>query len=205
MAETLETLLGSSLRTRLLGWLFMHADERYFVREIASRIHADSTNVSRELARLEDAGILVSNTRGNHKYYQANAGSPIFNELKSIVRKTAGVADVIRQSLEAGAGKIRVAFIFGSIARSTDDRNSDIDVMVIGDISFEDVVISDFPAEKKLGRQVNPVVYPVSEFKRKIKADHHFVKTVLESEKIFVIGDENDLGRMAGGLSSKNS
>jgi predicted nucleotidyltransferase len=205
MAETLETLLGSGLRTRLLGWLFMHTDERYFVREIASRIHADSTNVSRELSRLEEAGILVSDTRGNHKYYQADAGSPIFNELKSIVRKTFGIADVIRQSLATRADKIRVAFIFGSIARSADNRNSDIDVMVIGSISFGDVVSLISPAEEKLGREVNPVVYPLSEFKQKVKSDHHFVNTVLEGEKIFLIGDESDLNRMAGSFAGQNA
>jgi len=205
MAKTLETLLGSSLRTRLLSWLFTHADERYFVREIASRIHADSTNVSRELARLAEAGILVSDTRGNHKYYQANSNSPIFNELKSIVRKTFGVADALKQALAAQAEKIKAAFIFGSVARSEDNRSSDIDLLVIGRISFGDVVSLISPAEKELGRAVNPVVYPLSEFKQKVKSDHHFVKTVLEGEKIFLIGDENDLGRMVGSIESQNS
>lgn len=201
----METLLGSGLRTRLLGWLFTHADERYFVREIASRVHADSTNVSRELARLEEAGILVSKTRGNHKYYQANARSPIFNELKSIVRKTSGVADVLKQALATAVDKITTAFIFGSVARSADNRSSDIDLLVIGRISFEELVALISPAEKQIGRQVNPVVYPVSEFKQKTISDHHFVRTVLEGEKIFVIGDESDLNRMAGGFAGEAS
>ncbi len=95
------------------------------------------------------------------------------------------------------ADKVRVAFIFGSVARSADDRKSDIDVMVVGRISFGDVVSLLSPAEEKLGREVNPVVYPVAEFKKKVKEDHHFVKTVLEDEKIFLIGDENELRRLA--------
>jgi len=106
------------------------------------------------------------------------------------------VADVIKQSLAAKANEIRVAFIFGSLAKGTDDRRSDIDLMVVGGISFGDVVSLLSPAEQKLGREVNPVVYPVVEFKKRVKRDSHFVKTVLEEEKIFVIGDEDELRRL---------
>jgi len=129
-------------------------------------------------------------------YYKANAKCPIFNELKIIVRKTFGMADVIRQSLEIGADKIQLAFIFGSVARAADDRKSDVDVMVIGAISFGDVVSLLTPAEEDLGREVNAVVYPISEFKQKVNIDHNFVKTVLEGDKIFLIGDESELTRL---------
>jgi len=135
--------------------------------------------------------------QGRQVYYRANEKCPIFNELKSIVRKTFGVADVIRQSLAGGTSKIRVVFIFGSVARSADDRRSDIDLMVVGKISFGDAVSLLGQAEEKLGREISPVVYPVAEFKKKVKDDQHFVKTVLEDEKIFVIGDENELRRLA--------
>jgi len=107
------------------------------------------------------------------------------------------MADIIRQSLATNADKIRVAFIFGSVARSTDDRRSDIDLMMVGKISFGDAVSLLTPAEQKLGREVNLVVYPIAEFKKKVKEDHHFVKTVLEDEKIFVIGDEDELRKLA--------
>jgi len=146
--------------------------------------------------RRKETGIIIREVQGRQVYYRANERCPIFNELKSIVRKTFGVADVIRQSLATKADNVRVAFIFGSVARSSDDRKSDIDVMVIGRISFGDVVSLLSPAEEKLGREVNAVVYPLSEFKQKIKADHNFVKTVLEGEKIFLIGDESELRRL---------
>lgn len=107
------------------------------------------------------------------------------------------MADVLRQSLAAKADKVRLAFIFGSVARNADDQRSDIDVIVVGKISFGDVVSLLSHAEEKLGREVNPVVYPVAEFRKKVKEDHHFVKTVLENEKIFVIGDEKELRRLA--------
>jgi predicted nucleotidyltransferase len=93
--------------------------------------------------------------------------------------------------------QINLAFIFGSVANRTEDRASDIDVMVIGDITFGDVVDLLSSAEKTLGREVNSVVYPVQEFQQKVKSDHHFVKSVLEGEKIFLIGDESELNRLS--------
>jgi predicted nucleotidyltransferase len=153
--------------------------------------------VQRELKNLTDAGIITREVQGRQVYYRANEKCPLFNELKSIVRKTFGIADVIRQSLETVADKIRVAFIFGSVARSADDKKSDIDVMIVGRISFGDVVSLLSPAEEKLAREVNSVVYPVAEFKQRVKEDHYFVKTVLEGEKIFLIGDESELRGLA--------
>jgi predicted nucleotidyltransferase len=192
----IEAIFGSKLRIKILGWLYTHTDRRYFVRQLTNLIKEDSTNVSRELIRLEKAGIVVSTTEGRQKYYQANSKSPIFNELKSIVRKTFGVADVIREALAPVSGGIKAAFIFGSVARSSDDRKSDIDVMIIGDITFDEVVSALSPAENTLGREINSVVYPVTEFSKKVNKDHYFVKNVLGKEKIFLIGDEDELARL---------
>jgi predicted nucleotidyltransferase len=193
----LATILGSKLRAKVLGWLFTHPDERYFVRQLTTLLGEDSTNVSRELARLEKTGVLILTIEGKQKYYQANRGSPVFNELHGLIVKTVGVADVLRTALAPAMERIKVAFIFGSIASRTEERTSDIDMMIVGTISFGDVVSLLSSAEEKLGREVNAVVYPIAEFKKKVKEDHHFVKTVLEDEKIFVIGDEGELRRLA--------
>ena len=193
----LETILGSKLRSKVLGWLFTHPDERYFVRQLTNLLKEDSTNVSRELIRLEKTGVLVSTKEGKQKYYQANRKSPVYNELHGLIVKTTGVVDVLRSALSPSAERIKVAFIFGSFASGNEDKASDIDVMVVGGISFEDAVSLLSEAEEKLGREINSVVYPVAEFKQKIKDDHHFVKTVLEEEKIFLIGDESELRRLA--------
>jgi predicted nucleotidyltransferase len=193
----LATILGSKLRAKVLGWLFTHPDERYFVRQLTTLLGEDSTNVSRELARLEKTGVLILTIEGKQKYYQANRGSPVFNELHGLIVKTVGVADVLRTALAPAMERIKVAFIFGSIASRTEERTSDIDMMIVGTISFGDVVSLLSSAEEKLGREVNAVVYPIAEFKKKVKEDHHFVKTVLEDEKIFVIGDEGKLRRLA--------
>ncbi len=196
-----ENLLCSGLfgktRQAVLALLYGRADSSFYTKQILDAVKIGRGTVQRELKNLTDTGIIIREVQGRQVYYRANEKCPIFNELKSIVRKTFGVADVLRQSLATNADKIRVAFIFGSIARSADDRRSDIDLMVVGKISFGDVVSLLSPAEEKLGREVNPVVYPVAEFKKKVKEDHHFVKTVLEDEKIFVIGDEDELRRLA--------
>jgi len=189
----LETILGSKLRARVLGWLFTHPDERYFVRQLTGLLKEDSTNVSRELARLEKTGVLVSTKEGKQKYYRANRGSPIYSELRGLIVKTIGMADVLRSALAPSAGRIRVAFVFGSIASGDEDRVSDMDVMVVGDVSFGDVVSLLSSAEEKLGRETNTVVYPIAEFRQKVRDDHHFVKSVLEGDKIFLIGDEREL------------
>jgi len=196
-----ENLLCSGLfgKTRqvVLALLYGRADSSFYTKQILDAVKIGRGTVQRELKNLTDTGIIIREVQGRQVYYRANARCPIFNELKNIVRKTFGVADVLRQSLVTEAAKVRVAFIFGSIARSADDRRSDIDLMVVGKISFGDVVSLLSPAEEKLGREVNTVVYPVAEFKKKVKEDHHFVKTVLEDEKIFVIGDEDELRKLA--------
>lgn len=194
--NNLTDVLFSKARQAILSLLYSHVDQAFYLRQIVRTTGIGLGPAQRELKQLMDAGIIIRNVEGKQVYYRANKKSPIFNELKSIVRKTFGIADVIRQSLEPMADKIRVAFIFGSIARSSDDRKSDIDVMIVGRISFGDVVSLLSPAEGKLAREVNPVVYPVAEFKQRVKEDHHFVNTVLEGEKIFLIGDDSELARL---------
>ena len=195
--KKLSTFLFSKTRRALLALLYGRPDETFYINQLMQATGSGSGAVQRELKLMTEAGVLNRKQTGNLVYYQANPQCPIFNELKIIVRKTFGVADVIRESLATVAGKIHVAFIFGSVARSADDRKSDIDVMVVGTISFGDIVSLLSPAEEKLGRELNAVVYPVAEFKQKVKEDQYFVKTVLDGEKIFIIGDEGELSRLA--------
>ena len=193
----LETILGSKLRSRVLGWLFTHPDERYFVRQLTSLLKEDSTNVSRELIRLEKTGVLVSTKEGKQKYYQANRKSPIYNELHGLIVKTTGVADALRSALAPLADRIMVAFIFGSIASGNENRRSDIDMIIIGEISFGDVSSLLHEAEEQLGREINQVVYSQQEFNTRVAQQQNFVTNVLNNEKIFIIGDEYELKRLA--------
>ena len=201
----LEALLGSKLRAKVLGWLFSHPDERYFVRQLTALLKEDSTNVSRELARLAKVGILVSTTEGRQKYYQANRQSPIFNELHGLMLKTVGVADIIKKALEPRIAEIKLAFIFGSVARRAEDRFSDIDLLVVGDITFGEVVDLVSTAEEALNRELNPVVYTLAEFNKRLSEDHYFIRDILSGDKIFVVGDENELKAMVGKRLAKGT
>lgn len=196
--KKLSSILFNKTRRGVLALLYGHPDQTFYVNQIVQSLGSGSGAVQRELRLMAEAGILVRTQTGNMVYYQANSRCPVFNELKAIVRKTFGVADTIRQSLEALSGKIRVAFVFGSVARSADTRASDIDLIIVGEITFDEAVSSLAPAQEALGRELNPVVYSAAEFKKRSSQDRSFVKEVSEGEKIFIIGDEDELGRLAG-------
>jgi uncharacterized protein len=168
----------------------------FYTKKILDAVKIGRGTVQRELKNLTDAGIIVREVQGHQVYYRANERCPIFNELKNIVRKTFGVADVIKQTLSSQAKKIRLAFIYGSVASGSDDRKSDIDIMVVGNISFGEIVDLLSSAEEQLSHEINAVVYPVAEFKQKVKSNHHFVKNVLAEEKIFLVGDDSELNRL---------
>ena len=189
--------LFSNTRRAVLALLFGRTETSFYTKQILDAVKIGRGTVERELKSLTDAGIIIREVQGRQVYYRANEKCPIFNELKSLVRKTFGVTEVIRQSLEPAAPKIKLVFIFGSMATGTEKKGSDIDVMVVGTVSFGDTVALLASAQEKLGREINTVVYPAAEFKKKVKEDHYFVKTVIKGEKIFIIGDESELNRLA--------
>jgi predicted nucleotidyltransferase len=181
----------------LMALLYGRPDEEFYINQLMKATGSGSGAIQRELKRMTEAGLIIREKKGNQVYYQANSKSPIFNELKSVVRKTFGVADVIREALVPFAKDIKAAFIFGSIAKSTDDRKSDIDVMIIGDITFDDAVSSVMKAQSVLSREINPIVYPVAEFRKRVVEKHDFITDVMQGEKIFLVGDEDELARLA--------
>lgn len=195
--DDIGAVLFGKARRSILSLLFGHADEAYYLRQIVRMTGVGLGPVQRELKILTDTGIILREKRGTLVYYRANHNNPVFDELKNIVRKTFGVTDIIRDSLALISQDIKVAFVFGSVARGADGKASDIDLMVIGAVSFAKVSSSISPAEKAIRREINPVVYPVAEFRQKLKTGHHFIKTVLEGEKIFVIGNNDELARLA--------
>jgi uncharacterized protein len=193
----LEQLLGSRLRARLLGWLLSHPDERFFVRQLAAVLREDSTNLSRELARLEALGIVTGVREGQQKYFQADPACPVYPELRGLVAKTTGVGDLLRGALQPLASRIDLAFVYGSVAAGKETAASDVDVLVVGSVSLQDLVEALSPVQNPLGREVNPTVYPAAEFREKITRGHHFLGAVLEGPKIFLIGSFRELERLA--------
>jgi predicted nucleotidyltransferase len=184
-------------RRAVLGWLYGHPEESFYLRELARNAGAGLGAVQREVKRLAEAGIIRRTVRGREVYYQADSRCPVFAELKSLIVKTSGLADVLRAALAPLASRIEVAFIYGSFARSEGRQSSDIDLMVVGEATFTETVAALGPAQAFLGREVNPTVYPPREFQSKLAAGHHFLKTVLTGKKVFLIGDQNEVERLA--------
>jgi len=190
-------VLFGKARRAILSLLFTHTEETFYLRQIVRTSGYGLGPVQRELKLLTDAGIIRRAVRGRQVYFQANPECPIFPELKSLIIKTAGIGDTLRNALAPIAGHIKIAFIYGSVARGEEGPRSDIDLLVVGDSGYSDVVAKLQAAQQTLGREVNPTVYPLSEFKAKLRANHHFLTSVLKGPKIFLIGDENELRRLA--------
>ncbi len=189
--------LFPEVRKQVLALLLGDPDQRWHLRDVARRTGRALGNVRRELAGLTQAGILTRARDGNRTYYQANRSCPFLPELSGLLRKTAGLADVLREALAPLADKIQVAFVHGSHASGTAAAASDVDVLIVGDVAFGNVVSALAPAQDRLGREVNPSVYPPGEFERKTGEGNHFLDTVLGREKIFLVGDEHVLEGLA--------
>ena len=194
-AETsLADVLFAGVQQRLLALFYGQPDRSYYTNELLRLTATGRGGLQRELTRLVTSGLVNVTTVGNQKHYQANRAAPIFNELRSIVLKTFGLADVMRDALSALATEIRLAFIFGSVAKGSDTAASDIDLLVVSDnMAYADLFGALSAAEETLGRKINPTLYSSFEFERKVRDDNHFVTRVLAQPKIFLKGAEDDL------------
>lgn len=193
---TTPSLFGATRRA-VLALLFGHPEEAYYLRQIARSTSSGLGAVQRELRLLAAAGVIRRTVRGNQVYFQANERSPIFADLKGLVTKTMGAGDALRSALAPLASKIRVAFIFGSVARGDERPDSDIDVLLVATAGFDEVVSAFAKPQQSLSREINPTVYPPEEFRSKLGAGHHFLTSVFQQPKIFLVGDELDLKRLA--------
>ena len=205
--RTKKNNLGEALFTktqrRVLGLLFGNSDRSYYVNEIVRFAGAGIGAVQRELERLAAAQLVSVSKIGNQKHYQANRGAPIFAELYGIVLKTFGVADHLRSALAPLASRINTAFVYGSFADRTDTANSDIDIMIVGSVSFEEVVGALHASQEDLRREINPNVYGPAEFKKKAKEKGAFLSRVLGEPKLFILGTEHDLRKLGANRKAK--
>ncbi|WP_158936389.1 nucleotidyltransferase domain-containing protein [Burkholderia sp. S171] len=192
-----ETLFNS-YRRRVLGLLLLRPDESFHVREIARLTGTAAGTLHKELSKLAEAGILVAERRANQLVYMANRASPIYDELASIMRKTSGLSDVIANSIAPCATFIDVAFVFGSVARGEETAHSDIDVMIIGEISFAEIVRQVYAAQATLGREINPKVMSAKEWRASVERKDGFVLDLMDKPKIYVVGNEHDLAKLVG-------
>jgi predicted nucleotidyltransferase len=185
--------LFSSTQSRVLGLLFGQPDRSYYATEVIRLADAGSGAVQRELARLEQSGLVTVKRIGTQKHYQANAGSPLFNEIVGIVQKTVGLADPLRAALMPLVTQISAAFVYGSVAKRQDTAASDIDLMVISDsLTYADLFAALEPVSTQLGRVVNPTVCTRRQLNRR-RDETAFVRRVLSQPKVWVIGSEDEI------------
>ncbi len=194
--DRLANILFGKARRAILSLLYMHTDEQYYLRRIVRETGIGLGPAQRELSQLTSASMITREVRDRLVYYRANPDCPIYNELKNIMIKTAGLADVVRHALEPVADRIKSAFIYGSFAQGAEDKHSDIDLMIIGTAQFADISSAISPAQEKLQREINFAVISVHEFKLRLKENDHFIKSVMNSPRISIIGNEDELERL---------
>lgn len=191
---TIAEALFSKTQRLVLGLLYGRPERSFYLKEIIDRINVGHGAVQRELAKLLSAELITLRAIGNQRHYQANKDCLIFSELASILRKTSGLVDVMADALASLGSKIEVAFVFGSMASGKATAGSDIDLMVIGDVSFSDVGSATYSAQEVLGREINPKVYSKEEWVKMCKKKNVFIKEVIAKPKLFVVGSNNELG-----------
>lgn len=195
---SLADVLFGRTRSGVLALLYGHADQRFYLRQIARQMNASAGAVQRELENLARVGLVIRTSLGNQVFYQANVKGPVFSEMHALVNKTLGAFRVLQAALQPLSKKILIAFLYGSMARQEEKDGSDIDLMIVGSVTLEEVLVVLANAERLLGRAVNPTVYSVQEFKAKLKAQNHFLTSVLRGKKVFLIGEEDELRKVGG-------
>ena len=193
MTSTADALFPA-VRQRVLAVLFGSPDRSFYANELIALARSGTGAVQRELASLLAAGLITLRDQGNQKHYQANAASPVFAELRGLVLKTVGLADVLRAALAPLAGQITMAFVYGSVARREDTAASDVDVLIVSDaLGYAEVFGALESAAQTLGRTINPTLYTRAELARRRAQDNAFVTRVLDQPRIWLMGDEEVL------------
>jgi len=192
----LESLFGKTRRA-ILALLFSHTEESFHLRKILRLAGISPGAGQRELKRLSDAGVILRTVKENQVLFQANSQCPIFDELKSLITKTAGIVDVLRAALAPLAGRLSMALLYGSVARGGAGAESDIDLLVVGEASFEEVVENVARAQDSLRREINPLVMSLEEYQSRLSKGDHLLDTILKAPYMPVIGDPHESGRLA--------
>ena len=190
----LPDILSSRARAEVFRLLFGISAEEFHVREIERRSGLAVRTVSQELKKLEDMDLVAARRDGNRLYYSANRDHPLYNDIRNMVMKTIGLAQILSGAL-AGA-PISIAFVFGSVASGGEDAQSDVDLMVIGGTGLREVSRLLAGVSEQIGREVNPHVMSAEEFKERLRAEDHFLRRVIDSPKLFVVGDDDELARL---------
>lgn len=188
---SIATALFSDSQARLFRWLFGQPERSYHLSELRRLTELGSASLQRELNRLVEAGLVLSERVGNLRRFQANPHSPVYEELVALTRKTLGAVPLLREALHPIAGRLDSAFIYGSVAKQTDTAQSDIDLMLVGEnLSLNEILTLLLPLETQLGRKINPNCYTQSEYARRLAEPDSFVNRVLAQPILPLIGKD---------------
>ncbi|HEY4082298.1 MAG TPA: nucleotidyltransferase domain-containing protein [Burkholderiaceae bacterium] len=180
----------------MLSALLLHPESSLHVRELARLTKASAGSLHRELRLLAELGLLNRQEIGRQVHYSANTDSPVFEELAGLLRKTAGVADQVRDALSNLGRKVQLAFIYGSVAAGTEKPGSDVDLMTLGSAKFADLALALAPLHESLRREVNPTNMRPQDFARRLSEGDGFARSVMAGRRLWLIGDEDDLGKL---------
>ena len=194
--------LFSPMMQGVLGATVLRPEKEWYLSDLAAHLGVGPSSLQRILAKLTRSGILNRREDGNRIYYSPDPACPILGELRGILTKTVGLVEPLREVLARFANRIRVAFIHGSVAEDRERSESDVDLIIVGDVSGLDLTGALQPLQDRLGRDVNFTRYTTKEFKAKVSEKHHFLTSVLQKQRIFLIGDEHELDEIAGRKTS---
>ena len=188
----LNELFSSRARVEILKLFLFNPENSFYQRQISTLTRQSIRGVQREAERLEKIGLIEKSIQGNRIYYKVNKKCPIFEELKRILFKSVGIAEVLKENLKK-SDNIKIAFIYGSYAKAEENLLSDIDLLIIGSINSKELSSLLSKPKRELSREINYAVFPLQEFRKKVRQKDHFLNTILKEKKIFIIGDENQV------------
>jgi predicted nucleotidyltransferase len=194
--SALGNLFFGQTRGSVLALLYGRPDQTFFVREISRHVGTSAGTVQRELETLSQFGLIGRSVSGRQVYYKANRNHPVFAEVHSLLAKTVGVFQLLASALQPLAKRISLAFVYGSMARRDENAGSDVDLMIVGDVTLDEALAQLAAVEGAIGREINPTVYSPNEFKRRLESGNHFLRSVLRDETVLLIGDLHELGEM---------
>lgn len=195
--KDISATLFPGTKRKVLALFFLNPDQEYYFSEVVRLTGTRQGVIQRELKSLTEAEILTSEKRGRQKFYAVNRKHPIFQDLRNIIFKTYGVIGKIQEALDPVRRQIKVAFVYGSFARGEEVSGSDLDLFVVGNIGLEDLVSVLSNVEQAIGREINPTLFTEAEFRKKSSEKNHFIRSVANAEKEFVIGSEDESRRLA--------
>jgi predicted nucleotidyltransferase len=188
----LQDLFSSKARVEILQLFLFNPKNSFYLRQIATLVGRPINAVQREVRRFEKSRLFEKTFEGNRTYFRINEQHPIYNELKSIFLKCAGIAETIKNHMKDSGG-IQTAFIYGSYAQNNENQASDIDLFVLGDISSRELSKLLSNPKKEIGREINYAIFTPQELRNKTEQNDNYILNVLKGEKIFIIGGESDI------------